>query len=181
MWPASVLLARWAVEERELLRDKVVIELGAGCGLPGLAAAVYCDCKEVHITDIHEPTLKNAIYNINLNGVAETKAAAETTASASSKVSEVKVPHSSGDTSTLLTVSKVSWSEPETFPSRKADVLLGSDLVYDSNILGLLTKAVNGMLSDGKPILIRGVSILNFLSFSGVSTLFYWCQYLQSK
>ena len=42
IWPASVLLARWVVQERSLLQGKTVAELGAGCGLPSLAAALYC-------------------------------------------------------------------------------------------------------------------------------------------
>ena len=38
IWPAAVLLSRWLVEKQDLLRGKVVVELGAGCGLPALAA-----------------------------------------------------------------------------------------------------------------------------------------------
>jgi predicted nicotinamide N-methyase len=56
----------------------------------------------------------------------------------------------STDTSTILRVSNVSWSDPATFPPEKVDVLLGSDLVYDSKILGLFAKAVDGLLADGK-------------------------------
>lgn len=47
-----------------------------------------------------------------------------------------------------LRVSKVSWSDSSTFPP-PADVLIGSDLVYDSKILTLLTQAVGGMLKSG--------------------------------
>ena len=53
-----------------------------------------------------------------------------------------------GSESTILRVSKVSWSDPKTFPP-KADILIGSDLVYDSKILTLLTQAVDGMLASG--------------------------------
>jgi hypothetical protein len=50
--------------------------------------------------------------------------------------------------SSTLIVSKVSWSDPSTFPPQ-ADILLGSDLVYDAKILSLLTQAVDGMLKPG--------------------------------
>jgi Ankyrin repeats (3 copies)/Lysine methyltransferase len=38
IWPASLLTARWACANKHLLKGKVVLELGAGCGVPGLAA-----------------------------------------------------------------------------------------------------------------------------------------------
>ena len=57
------------VQHRELLRDKVVVELGAGCGLPSIAAALYSSPSKVYLTDIHEPTLRNAQHNIALNSL----------------------------------------------------------------------------------------------------------------
>jgi predicted nicotinamide N-methyase len=38
IWPASLLMARYAIQMESLLRGKVVVELGSGCGVPGLAA-----------------------------------------------------------------------------------------------------------------------------------------------
>ena len=55
-------------------------------------------------------------------------------------------------TMSTLRVSKVSWSDRTTFPP-PADVLIGSDLVYDSKILTLLTQAVDGMLISGDEII----------------------------
>jgi hypothetical protein len=37
IWPSAVLMARYAVEMKELLKGQVVLELGCGCGIPGLA------------------------------------------------------------------------------------------------------------------------------------------------
>lgn len=34
-------------------------ELGAGCGVPGLAAAVYARPKEVFVTDLNPETVAN--------------------------------------------------------------------------------------------------------------------------
>jgi predicted nicotinamide N-methyase len=44
-------------------------------------------------------------------------------------------------------VQSVNWKDTNTYPKQLADVLIGSDLVYDSNILVLLVQAVQGMLS----------------------------------
>lgn len=40
IWPASIIAARWvtSIRNKGLFKDKTVVELGAGCGLPGLAA-----------------------------------------------------------------------------------------------------------------------------------------------
>ena len=138
----------------------------------------------MYLTDIHEPTLKNAAHNARLNGspipqLASTQKIDPTSpsthpfiecvtinnhqnnnnsiasniagtvfntptgsnATAAAAAATVTVP------STTLYVSNVSWSDPTTFPPARVDVLIGSDLVYDANILTLLTQAVDGMLS----------------------------------
>jgi hypothetical protein len=39
IWPAAVLLSRWvAALGLEEFKDKVVVELGAGCGLPAITS-----------------------------------------------------------------------------------------------------------------------------------------------
>ena len=126
LWPATVICARWIANETALLAGKVVVELGAGCGLPGLASAVYGSPKAVYITDIHEPTLSNAKYNISLNGF----------------------NGDSNDGGPKVEARNVSWTVPTSYPPEKADVLLGSDLVYDSGILSVLCPAVKAMLKN---------------------------------
>jgi predicted nicotinamide N-methyase len=76
-------------------------------------------------------------------------------------------PHSKPSVMSTLRVSKVSWSDPATFPPQ-SDVLIGSDLVYDSKILGLLTQAVNGMLKPGERylFLFTRVIMLNSVSYN---------------
>ena len=41
IWPASIILSRWAVQYgAALFNNKVVVELGAGCGLPAIATGM---------------------------------------------------------------------------------------------------------------------------------------------
>lgn len=117
LWPASVLLGAYLARNTAEFVGQVVIELGAGCGLPGLTAAA-CGAKRVFITDIHTATLTNAEYNVTLNQLDD-----------------------------KVTVSKVNWKDASTFPELRADVLIGSDLVYDKQILTLLVATVQAMLS----------------------------------
>ncbi len=153
IWPASILLSRWVVHlGRNYFQNKVVVELGAGCGLPSLATAVYCGAKSVYVTDIHDPTLNNAAFNLTLNGIANVSG--ESCEVANKAIQEVNIKTISGDhgeeSYTVAKVLKVNWKETESFPEEKADVLLGSDLVYDVKILDLLVPAVKHMLASGK-------------------------------
>lgn len=84
----------------------------------------------MYITDINEASLENAKHNARINGVL--KSTEESTAA----VAEVK---------------RVNWLDPTSFPSEKADIILGSDLVYDSKIISILIPAITAMLTtDGQ-------------------------------
>ena len=52
---------------------------------------------------------------------------------------------------TRVSCLRLDWTRPQTFPADlRADLLLGSDLVYDRNILRVLVPAVKRLLSDGQ-------------------------------
>jgi hypothetical protein len=62
IWSASLVLARWLAADaavQSLVEGAVVCELGAGCGVPGLAAAVHARPREVVITDLNPETVAN--------------------------------------------------------------------------------------------------------------------------
>ena len=166
-------------------RGKVVCELGAGCGLPGLAVAVYCDAKSVYITDIHEPTLRNAVHNVRINArkggqegkkegeEGEEKAlliekqpfAAEEKEQGKDEEGGTQTQLGSaviggGVGGTVAAVSNVSWTEEGTYPKEPVDVVLGSDLVYDAALpalLGQVSSYMSGyMLLGAKSLACRG-------------------------
>jgi predicted nicotinamide N-methyase len=160
IWPASIILARWVAENREVTKDKVVVELGAGCGLPGLSAAVYGGARSVYLTDIHEPSLSNAVFNarLNLNSEGDNHVFKLPLKDPSSPfIDEVfflcsKFEDSlniQSEKTNVVRTANVSWQDKSSYPPEAADVILGSDLVYDSNILSLLVPAISGMLLTG--------------------------------
>jgi predicted nicotinamide N-methyase len=67
IWASSVLSARWLLEHAELLRGKDVIELGAGCGLTGLAAAAGSSARTVVLNDYPRETMENLLHNTARN------------------------------------------------------------------------------------------------------------------
>jgi predicted nicotinamide N-methyase len=81
MWPSAVALSRWILTNRDEIKGKTVLEIGAGCGLTGLVAAAIqkkqhqdqtlLSFPRVTLSDFNETVLKNAKRNIQLNGLEE--------------------------------------------------------------------------------------------------------------
>jgi predicted nicotinamide N-methyase len=65
VWHAAMALANYMLYNREKFRNKVVVELGSGCGLCGLLAGLL-GAKHVIFTDIPEGE-NNITENIKLN------------------------------------------------------------------------------------------------------------------
>ncbi|KAL7471716.1 hypothetical protein ACHAXS_012014 [Conticribra weissflogii] len=124
IWCASLVMARWLAspEMTKRMEGKNVVELGAGCGVPGLAAAVYGKPKSVTITDLNPETIDNIQYNIGLNA---------------------------SNTPAKLVGSSIDWGDETTYPSDEIDFVIGSDLIYQKDIVPLLKKVVTGLLSTG--------------------------------
>lgn len=125
----------------------------------------------MYITDIHEPTIANSLFNAKLNATANPHA--ETSAAVAAEddgVVEYLHPasESSPASSTAVRVLNVNWKDASTFPAERADVLLGSDLVYDSSILAILVPAVDRMMTQGQQLmdinLAQQQSIYDFIS-----------------
>ena len=51
VWDGAMLLARYIERVPNIVKNKRIIELGSGCGVVGIAAAI-CGCKEVVMTDL---------------------------------------------------------------------------------------------------------------------------------
>ena len=65
VWDGAVLLSYYLESKHQVVDQKRIIELGAGCGLTGIAAAIL-GAKEVILTDL-QYTLSLVQANIDLN------------------------------------------------------------------------------------------------------------------
>lgn len=159
IWSASLVLARWLASDtavKGLLAGKVVCELGAGCGVPGLAAAVHAKPAEVFLTDLNPETVANlrwvGLLNVDMllcggawGEVSVVPQTAPIPSPALSTLHSANIDlnaHALPDPSLLPPIRALSmdWGEPASYPSSPVDVALGSDLVYQKSIGPLLSK-----------------------------------------
>ncbi|KAL3910638.1 MAG: hypothetical protein SGILL_007615, partial [Bacillariaceae sp.] len=69
IWSASLVMARWMLTKADSWKDATVLELGSGCGVPGLAvAASLSRPRQVYVTDLNPQTVENLKHNVTLNG-----------------------------------------------------------------------------------------------------------------
>ena len=122
-WEAAAALAEWVVAaaraDRGLWAGRTVLELGAGVGLVGLVAARAApQLARVVLTDVHEQVLRVLRAN-----------AADTD---------------------RVDVQPLDWLDPGAadgwLPAADPDVLLGSDLVYDRDIIPALVQVLARLL-----------------------------------
>ena len=58
MWPSAVVLSSWLLANPEILFDKQIIELGAGCGLTGLVASrIVAEYENEQRRNVHNSAL----------------------------------------------------------------------------------------------------------------------------
>jgi len=150
IWCASIIMSRWIADDnndngsylKEKLKDKIMLELGAGCGVPALTAALYCNPKSVHISDLNPETVENIKHNIRLN---------------ESKL----LPHL---TNNIHGVS-LDWDDVSTYPKmmannnsndndaiQKFDYILGADLIYQDTTIPILKNILYKLLKPNAGI-----------------------------
>lgn len=145
----SLVTAQWMAhlssssnkESSSLFANQTVLELGAGCGVPGLvvakaAAAGGASAKAIFLTDFNPKTVANLQHNIELNGLREQqRESSESSLSLSNAAETVHVQ-----------AFVMNWQDESTWPeavvANRVDVLIGSDLVYQSDMVQTLLQTV---------------------------------------
>ncbi|PGG98307.1 hypothetical protein GX51_06869 [Blastomyces parvus] len=121
LWPAGMVLAKYMLRKHKSdLRGKIIVELGAGGGLVGLAVARGCAVDSpIYITD-QVPMLALMQSNVQLNGLSD-----------------------------IVHPAVLDWgcALPETVPSDPA-IILAADCVYFEPAFPLLLSTLQSLLSS---------------------------------
>lgn len=147
-WSAAFKLIDWAVQHKDLLAGKDIIELGSGTGLAGLLIFRLCQLKSLCLTDCHQKVLDLLKENIRLN-------------------QELSI-----------TVEELWWGDNlhhrQLLESLKSppDYILASDVIYDEVLFEPLMKTVKFIFSlnkDCKFVIVCTVrneeTLANFVNF----------------
>jgi hypothetical protein len=123
IWSASLVMARWLRSISGSWKGgATILELGSGCGVPGLAIATTPGIRpqRVYLTDLNPQTVENLQHNIELNDVQD-----------------------------FVESSCMDWSNQLTWPKERVDYAVGSDLIYQKSLVPLLMSVVFGTVKQG--------------------------------
>lgn len=132
IWETDLVASQWftALAKDGKFHNKKVIQLGSGCGVSSIAlhaAALSFGKvpKALLLTDVSTQTMDNLKFNVELNTV-----------------------HFQGN----ATIHKLDWTQENTWPRGNDgnldvfDIIVGSDLVYESNLVKPLTNVIDKLL-----------------------------------
>ena len=171
VWDGSLLHLLWAFMNPHLLKNRSVLELGAGCGLLGLSLAKSASCREVvisdfkgHFVDESTPSLMELLLE---NAMANESA-----------ISNAKVAVWDLDWAAPLEAKRC-WSSVQAGDSMQAststfEVIIGSELIYSKEGAGLLLELLPTFLAAGGTCY-----LLNNAKRSGVAEFIAGCGEVQ--
>jgi predicted nicotinamide N-methyase len=114
------------------------MEVGCGCALPAITVKKHhAEVGSVFATDLHRRTLRNAAYNVALNGLLPQDVRVSTLDWATALI----------DPSSADLEENGKGSEGASFPhENEIDIILASDLIYDRDVLRLFCATAQRLL-----------------------------------
>lgn len=125
LWESSLLLTNYIANNTHLFTS--VLELGSGCGLPGIAIAKLSNANRIVLTDLGQATLDNILFNVNEN------------------LGEMEI----SEGYSRVSVCKLDWFDPLSAHLSPFEVVVGSDLIYSPEIVDALVQTIDLMTLPG--------------------------------
>ena len=140
IWPAAAILGRWLWRHRRLVRGQTILELGAGVGTAGLAAAL-CGARRVVMTDINEPALRCARTNCARNGD-DVRAAACVSHLDWARPPLLEQHEAALEEANVANAIEPSESEVTAMLTRPFDIILAADVINDTGLSEMVYRMV---------------------------------------
>lgn len=162
MKQAGLGLAEWCMTNKELFKDKNVLELGCGVGLTGLAVIRACEPKEYVFSDYHFSVLDMLIKNIVINLKPDEQKPPDHFPCEENDV-KLEISHDGIKVKALrLPWEEVGDSLNETDRlARNPDVVLAADVLYDDSCFDSLAGALRCLLKNEGSYAILAATIRN--------------------
>lgn len=128
-WEAAFVLYEYVLTHRHSFQGKVCLELGAGCGMLGVALQ-RANAKLAMLTDANEDSLDNLARNLRLNGI---------------DARGLTLPSSDVPEQDGVYCGRLAWEEDLDCPF-EFDVVLGSDITYDVDLVPCLANILKRIL-----------------------------------
>ena len=121
LWEASVVLTRYCLQNKEIFKNKDIIELGTGCGLLGISILKQIPLiNHYTFSDYQDSVINNLNTNLIRNKLKDNK---------------------------KYDILKLDWRDYEKI-DLKYDIILGSELIYQGGYIQELAKLINKLLKD---------------------------------
>jgi predicted nicotinamide N-methyase len=141
LWEAAAALAEFFLDNQETIRNREVLELGAGVGLTGLVLQACCAAKSTYLTDCTQMCRENLQHNLELNQAWLMEHGADPAG---------------------VQQGYLEWGafgDPEYVPSNDdekmsqqafegADVLIAADVIYDVKVIDSLVQVIHKFLAN---------------------------------
>uniref|UniRef100_A0A8C9VEL7 Eukaryotic elongation factor 2 lysine methyltransferase n=1 Tax=Scleropages formosus TaxID=113540 RepID=A0A8C9VEL7_SCLFO len=129
-WEAALYLAEWALGNPQAFQHRVVLELGSGMGLAGVAVCRSCHPKRYTFSDCHPGVLRRLRDNVKLNGLEDPGGP-------------------------RVAVEELDWGAvaDERLRDLRPDTVIAADVVYDPDVIDTLVSLLRRLLAI--PVLTR--------------------------
>lgn len=157
LWPASMALAEFILQNNKVFKGKSILELGSGAtGFVGMVLVKTCRPKKVYLSDCHEAVIETLIENVNQNLMSCSTDLMDKSLLIRQRLKINDEPE--------IGVLNLPWEDVEKHEDElkmvcEPEVMIAADVVYDDTIFDALIKCMT-RLFDG----------------AGSSTVFYLSQ-----
>ncbi|XP_058800460.1 protein-lysine N-methyltransferase EEF2KMT [Phymastichus coffea] len=164
IWKAAFSLAEWCIFNRQRIFNKNVLELGSGVGLAGLSIVNSCSPKTYYFSDCHPTVIQTLKENVCLNLLENEKYLWKEVLS-NNRISYEK---KASEVTTKVEILNLNWEDIDCLDlkSMKLDVVIASDILYDSKMFEPLVVGLRKLLTSTVKYIIIAATIRNEITVS---------------